>query len=225
MDAMLLEAKCCDVESVNCRKLFLHLTEFSSSFQARDDRYRSESNLRFKGGHRRYVNKYLQRTVIEEYNGRNHHHIAAIVLCSAFSVFVGGCLTVQSSLNGKLKTLMNGTAYEVTLISFTNSICVLFVVSIATYCIKGDWFVFDGEALEWYIFNGGFLGPFIVGIYVICPQHIGFSATFIAGILGYLGSSVLFDHFGIFGVERTEITVWKTLGVTSVLIASVLINV
>lgn len=69
------------------------------------------------------------------------------------------------------------------------------------------------------------MGPFIVGLYVVCPQHIGFSATFIGGISGYLASSVVFDHFGIFGVEKTEITLWKGIGVTSVLFASVLVNV
>jgi len=163
--------------------------------------------------------------VLEEYDGENSNDIVVIVACSALSVFVGSCLTVQSSLNGKLKLLMKGTAYVVTLISFSSSIVVLFVVSILSYCLKWDWFVFDAEALEWYIFNGGFLGPFIVGIYVICPQYIGFSGTFIAGILGYLGSSVLFDQFGVFGVEPTPVTVWKALGVLSVFVASVLINV
>ena len=163
--------------------------------------------------------------VVDDYEAQNRHRLTTIIGCSAVSVLVGCCLTVQSSLNGKLKMLMNGTAYEVTLISFTNSIVVLFVLSIITYCVNGDWFAFDEEALEWYIFNGGFMGPFIVGIYVICPQHIGFSATFIAGILGYLGTSVIFDNFGIFGVERTELTVWKLCGVTSVLIASVLVTV
>lgn len=157
-------------------------------------------------------------------SGQDSQHMITIVSCSALSVFVGCCLTVQSSLNGKLKLLLDGTAYVVTLISFTNSIVVLFVASIVTYWVKGDWFVFQHEELEWYIFNGGFMGPFIVGIYVICPQHIGFSATFIAGISGYLGSSVVFDHYGIWG-ESTVITLWKALGVMSVLIASILVNV
>eukprot|EP01084_Bolivina_argentea_P179574 310288_1 len=138
----------------------------------------------------------------------------------------GVAITSKSTLDRRLKKIMNGTAYQSTFLSFVNSTIILLVVNIIVYVIEGDWFQVNNNEFEWWIFFGGVLGPAIVTIYIIAPSYIGFVATFICAIFGSLMTSFLFDITGAFGVHaHSDFGVYEIIGLIVVLIGSVLVNV
>ena len=142
------------------------------------------------------------------------------------ALFSGVSLTLKSTLDRKLKKIMNGTAYQSTFISFINSTLLLLIINIILYFIQNDWFQVNNDKFEWWIFCGGLLGPYIVTVYIIAPSYIGFVATFILAIFGSLMTSFIFDITGAFGVDvHNSFTFWEIIGMILVLAGAFMVNV
>eukprot|EP01083_Nonionella_stella_P050571 134484_1 len=149
------------------------------------------------------------------------------ILCVAFAVFAGVCVTIQGALNMRLKTIMNDTAYKAAWASFANGSLILIVINCIIYSVREDWFIIHPQYFEWYMFFGGMLGAFVVTMFIICPLYIGFVTTYICVIFASMVTSVVLDYIGAFGVhvQKDDLSMWNIGGIIIVLIGSILVNI
>ncbi len=121
-------------------------------------------------------------------------------------------IPVMASLNSQLGGAVGSTAAAV----------VLFIVALgaglAVFMVQGPKLTLAQFQLPFPYYLGGILVAFyILSITWVAPQLGLVQAIFII-LLGQILSSVLIEHFGIFGVKETPISLSRTAGVLCMLI-------
>ena len=155
-------------------------------------------------------------------------NIGLIILYLIIAIIAGISTCVQSALNRRMKVLIKGTPYQSVFLCFLNASLILTVINIILYAIKGDWFETHNAYFTWYMFFGGLMGAFVVGMLIVCPGLIGFVATYISVIFGSLIMSIILDYTNAFGVDRKEMlhkSAFRIVGVALVFIGAVLVNI
>lgn len=69
----------------------------------------------------------------------------------------------------------------------------------------------------WWAWVGGLLSAFAVIVSIIGLPKAGAGAIIAATVFGQLTAAIVIDHFGLMGVERHPITVWRVVGVVLLL--------
>ena len=60
--------------------------------------------------------------------------------------------------------------------------------------------------MRWYYLTGGVLGVIFVSTLLVTVRTLGASGILAATLVGQMSASVVIDRFGLFGVERTVVT-------------------
>lgn len=66
--------------------------------------------------------------------------------------------------------------------------------------------------VPWYLYVGGVLGVGIVYLVVVSIARLGVAAATTLIIVGQVGTALLIDELGLFGIPRTAFTWLKALG-------------
>lgn len=66
--------------------------------------------------------------------------------------------------------------------------------------------------VPWYLYLGGVLSVIIIGLVAVSIPQIGVANATTAIIIGQVGTALIIDHFGWFGVQRLHWTLWQFLG-------------
>jgi len=74
----------------------------------------------------------------------------------------------------------------------------------------------------WYWVGGGGMGILVVLSITLCAPRLGATATIGALIAGQLAMGVAIDRFGLFGVERVELTWIRAAGVVLLAVGAAL---
>jgi transporter family-2 protein len=78
--------------------------------------------------------------------------------------------------------------------------------------------------LEWYyLVGGGLIGATYVTSVLVMVRTLGAGGVTAATIAGQLSMSVLLDHFGLLGLERSPLTATKVLGIGLLVAGTLLI--
>ncbi len=125
-----------------------------------------------------------------------------------FLMFLGGiAIAIQPSINGRLAQKVG--ALESSLISF--AVGTLFLAAVVLFAGKGSLKgVANGSLWE---FTGGILGAFFVTMTIIAIPRIGTTAAMAAVICAQLTTSVILDHFGLFGFRTIPLDSKRAVGV------------
>lgn len=129
------------------------------------------------------------------------------ILLLVMMLFGGIAIAVQPSINGRLAQKI-GT-FESSLISFAvGTLLLSAVVLIAGKgSIKGV-----ANASLWEL-TGGCLGAFFVTMVIVAVPRIGTTAAMAAVICAQLATSVILDHFGLFGFRTIPLDGRRAIGV------------
>jgi transporter family-2 protein len=77
---------------------------------------------------------------------------------------------------------------------------------------------------HWWAWSGGFFGAIYIAISILLVQRLG-AAIFVALLVtGQMLSSVLFDHYGLFGVAQRPAGVSRLLGSVLLIVSVILIR-
>lgn len=124
------------------------------------------------------------------------------ILCAALSFLTGSIFTVQSAINGRLRTVTANPIFA-SLASFSTGVLTLLVL-IPVFHILG---VYELPSLErilqvepWMLI-GGVIGTALVVGSILIPKRIGFASYFSMLVSGQLIGSVICDAIGLFGSE------------------------
>ena len=122
-------------------------------------------------------------------------------------MFCGGmAVAVQPSINARLAEKVG--ILESAFISFAVGTLVLLLVVLVTGrgSLKGIY-----EA-SWWELTGGFFGALFVSLTILVVPRIGTTATMAAVITAQLGTGLLLDHFGLFGLQGAPLDLKRLIG-------------
>lgn len=142
------------------------------------------------------------------------------VLYMFAAIAVGALVSAQPPLNAILSRAV-GSAYGATAISiFVAFLCILLLLTVTG---SGNIKVETLMSVPWWVYLAGVVGALFVGSGVVIAPVTGALVFFVCVIAGQLIGSTLADHFGAFGLEVREISVWRLLGVLLVLVGAVMV--
>ncbi|MCT4597127.1 MAG: DMT family transporter [Vallitalea sp.] len=122
------------------------------------------------------------------------------------AIINGILIAVMISFNGLLaKQLGNNIALIVIHILGVFTTSIIFIFSRYKYnTIKG---------LPIYLFIGGAIGIFNISLNNMTINKLGVALTIGLCLLGQLGTSMIIDHYGLFGVNVSKINIKKLTGI------------
>jgi bacterial/archaeal transporter family-2 protein len=130
---------------------------------------------------------------------------AAVALTAA----AGGLIALQAPINSTLGRSV-GT-FQAAFVSF--AIGTVALALIAMLAKGGMAQVGEARHLAWYYLGGGLLGAVYVTSVLVTVRALGAGGVTAATIAGQLTLSVVVDHFGWLGVDRSPISATKVAGV------------
>jgi bacterial/archaeal transporter family-2 protein len=130
---------------------------------------------------------------------------AAVALTAA----AGGLIALQAPINSTLGRSV-GT-FQAAFVSF--AIGTVALTLIAMLAKGGMAQIGEARHLAWYYLSGGLLGAVYVTSVLVTVRTLGAGGVTAATIAGQLTLSVVVDHFGWLGVERSPVSVTRMAGV------------
>ena len=131
----------------------------------------------------------------------------------AFMVVAGAAVAAQIAINAQLSVVTGGALWAAN-ISFAVTMAAG-LVALAVALTFGGMPLPDPavwSAPRW-IWLGGLGGGTYVLLAILLTHRLGAALLAAAGILGQLGTSLLIDHYGWFGVPVQRLTAGRLLGV------------
>lgn len=132
------------------------------------------------------------------------------------SVICGALVASMISINGGL-TNFYGTYIATVIIHFVGLIFITIYLK-----LKGEAFL-PKERLPFYYFLGGAIGVGTTVFNNIAIGSISISAILALSLLGQSITSIVIDHFGLFGMSAQRFNKKKLIGLTFVLIGIIFI--
>jgi len=118
-------------------------------------------------------------------------------------------MALQTALNAQLRTYLY-SPLQAALLSFLVGSVVLAVLVFFQQNAKPN-LVTLGQ-IPWYLWLGGCLGVYAISMSIFTVPQLGFLTLTGLIIFGQIVMSIILDHFGWFGVEKTAISWSRSLG-------------
>ena len=139
------------------------------------------------------------------------------ILLLVLMFFGGIAIAVQPSINARLAQKVG--ALESSMISF--AVGTLFLAAVVLIAGKGSLKGVANSSL-WEL-TGGCLGAFFVTMTIVAIPRIGTTAAMAAVICAQLTTSIILDHFGLFGFRTFPLDSKRAIGVALLMAGATLI--
>ncbi len=144
-----------------------------------------------------------------------------IILSSALAALAGASVVLQQVLNANLRGALDSAAWS----GFVSYLVGLICMTVFALAV-GDAFPSATVAsrIPWWAWSGGIFGAIFIGLAIFLVPQLG-AATFIALLVsGQMLASIIFDHFGMFGLVQRTVDLPRLLGVALLVAGVVLIR-
>ena len=132
----------------------------------------------------------------------------------------GSGLALQAGVNTQLRAA-TGSALWTSIISASFTVVLLALLQVA----QRDALPLSGYSrFPWWIWTGGIAGAAYVFAVVALTRHLGVALFFAAVVVGQLGTGLLIDHSGWFGVPVQRVSPERFAGVVLLLAGIALIR-
>jgi len=133
----------------------------------------------------------------------------------------GAVLPFQGAINVRLRGLL-GHPFRA---SFTQFVVGSIFLGILTLLVR-DPFPTAGEVARapWWFWTGGLLGSFYVITTIVALPRLGGALTFALIVGGQMSAALLIDQLGLFGLDRTPLSLTRLLGAAMLVAAVILIR-
>lgn len=132
------------------------------------------------------------------------------VISLLLAFIAGVSMAIQGSINtglGKIIGLLEAT-FVVHIVGIITLVIALYVIRLG----RGD--LTKIQDAPWYLYLGGVIGVIILYTVVASISRVGVATATTAIIVGQVGTAVIIDHFGLFGLESIPFTWLKVAGLT-----------
>ena len=136
-------------------------------------------------------------------------HLATLALFVAASACAGASFVMQQAVNADLPTGLGSAAWAGFVSYLGGTLCMLMLALV----LRDPLPVPNAVAqTNWWAWSGGFFGTVYIAISILLVQRLG-AATFIALLVaGQMIASLLFDHFGLFGIPQQATDLPRVFG-------------
>ena len=122
---------------------------------------------------------------------------------------IGIAMTFQTALNTQLREYFY-SPLQAALLSFFIGTCVLALLVVVQPVDKPQ--LHDFSNIPWYLWLGGCLGVYAISISIYTAPKLGFLTFSGLVIFGQILTSMIFDHFGLLGTDKTPVNWQRLLG-------------
>ncbi len=132
------------------------------------------------------------------------------LLVSIFLALGAGVSFVfQQAVNAGLRTDLNSAAWAGFVSYLGGSICMLILAAALR-----DPIPFTASALRtnWWAWSGGLFGAIYIAISIVLVPQLGTAAFIALLVSGQMLASLIFDHFGLFGVAQHSMGLGRIAG-------------
>lgn len=137
------------------------------------------------------------------------------------AIVVGIMSTTQAAVNVKLTSFVESPILSA-FVSFVIGTLALFVYLLATGVPLSNLLQIKNAPI--YVWSGGLLGAFFVAATIMLVPRLGVALTFSLVIAGQMLISLIFDHYGWFGVPVKEFNLPRFLGAIFITIGVILVR-
>lgn len=145
-----------------------------------------------------------------------------ILLFLVMAFAIGLAIPLQSAVNNALRISLHSGSMLAALVSFAVGTAALLAAAMLT----GQPFVALGSLprVPWWQWLGGFLGAFFVFGSTLLAPRIGMAAMVSLIVAGQVCSSLVFDRFGLLGLEIRGLSWARLAGAALILAGVALVN-
>ena len=147
--------------------------------------------------------------------------MSSALLGYLLATVAGVCFIFQQAVNANLRSEI-GSAWWAGFASYVGGAFVMLAVAAALREPLPP--LRAVQHSDWLSWSGGLFGAIYIAIAIFLIPRLG-AATVIALIVaGQMGGSLVFDHFGLFGVPVREINFFRVLGAACIILGVVIIR-
>jgi transporter family-2 protein len=129
-------------------------------------------------------------------------------LLFVFLAIIGGIVAgTQAPINGELGRRIG--SIEAAFVSFFVGTLVLILFTI--FFGKGQ--LLQAFSVPKWNLLGGVLGAIFVTAIIFCVPNLGVATTIFSAIIGQVIISMVIDHYGLFGITRIPVNMYRLIGV------------
>ena len=142
-------------------------------------------------------------------------------LAPLFVLAAGFSLAFQQVLNASLGSAMQSARWAAFISYFGGTLALLLVQVAMREPIPGMSLI---RRAPWIVWTGGIFGAIFIATSTYMVPRLGVTTVATLIIVGQLLSSLVFDQFGLFGLEQQPITLVRALGVVSLIMGVALVR-
>lgn len=132
---------------------------------------------------------------------------------------IGVAMTFQTVINTQLREYLNSPIQAAFLSFLIGTILLAFLVYFQSPPKPSFQLL---SQIPWYLWLGGFLGVYAISMSIYAAPKLSFLTLSGLIIFGQIVMSMLVDHFGILGTEKTAINWQRFLGSITIMIGVIL---
>ena len=137
------------------------------------------------------------------------------------AVAAGASFVIQQAVNSNLRAEV-GSAWWAGLISYVGgSLSMLAVIVLLREPAPTGRMIATSSLLSW---TGGVFGAIYIAVSILLSPKLGTATVVALIVLGQMLGSLVFDHFGLFGVPVHEVTAARLAGAACLLLGVILIR-
>jgi transporter family-2 protein len=145
----------------------------------------------------------------------------AFMVAAALTVASGVGLVLQQALNADLRVSLNSAAWAGLVSYIGGTLCMVVFILVMRDGVPGAAAV---ARTHWFSWTGGLFGAIYIALAILLLQQLG-AATFISLLVaGQMAGSLLFDHYGLFGIPQHPIDLTRLAGAALLIAGVVLIR-
>ncbi len=142
-------------------------------------------------------------------------------LSCLFVVAAGVSVALQQVLNANLRMQISSPWWAGAVSYFVGLVVMLAVAipspkPVLTESIQG--------AGAWFSWIGGLFGAIFIAVVILMIPRLGAATTLALIVVGQMTGTVIFDHFGLFGVQQHSISLPRVVGVACLILGVVLVR-
>ncbi|RTL49200.1 MAG: DMT family transporter [Bradyrhizobiaceae bacterium] len=143
------------------------------------------------------------------------------LISAALAVSAGICIVVQQGLNIQVRDALNSAVWA----GFASYAIGLATMAVLALALREP---LPGMALvsrvPWWVWGGGFFGALYIGLAILLVPQLGANTFVVLLVAGQMMTSIVIDHYGLFGLAQRPIDATRVLGVAFLLAGVVLVK-
>lgn len=132
-----------------------------------------------------------------------------LALSMAVTVAAGAGLVLQQALNADLRVSLGSGAWAGLISYIGGTLCMIVLILVMRDGVPS---MAAAARTPWFSWTGGFFGAVYIALGIFLLQQLG-AATFISLLIaGQMLGSILFDHYGLFGLPQHPADATRLIG-------------